>query len=236
MSIEELKKLLPPARPAYTDEDLRGFSVNDLYRMKLTSDETARLRAINERRREDIERNAVILTELERPLAEELKAAGFDVESAWDLFNRKEPWNKRERIKPYAEALPILLKHLGRDYPPAVREGIARAMAMPQSRFAWHDLVRFYRDEKPNRAKDGLAVAVAAAADASVLDELIALAKDRKQGGSRLLLLSALARSTEPKARAALMELGTDPELEKEVQIILKRLRSKRTKVARPKQ
>lgn len=235
MSIEVLKKLLPPARPAYTDEELRCFSVNDLYRMKLTSDETARLRAINERRGQENERKAATWNELERPLAEELQAAGFDVGSAWDLFNRKQPWNKQERIKPYAEALPILLKHLGFNYPPAIREGIARAMAMRESRFAWHDLVRFYRDEESNRAKDGLAVAIAAAADSSVLDELIALAKDREQGSSRLLLLSALARSTLPKARAALMELGTDPELEQEVQIILKRLRAKRTKVAKPK-
>lgn len=235
MSIELLKKLLPPARPAYTDEELRGFSVNDLYRMKLTSNETARLRAINEGRRKETERNAAIWNELERPLAEELQAAGFNVESAWDLFNRKEPWNKRERIKPYVEALPILLKHLGRDYPPAIRDGIARAMAMRESRFAWYDLVRFYRDEAPNRAKGGLAVAVAEAADASVLDELIALVKDHTLGSSRVLLLSALARSTDSKARATLMELGADPQLGQETQAILKRLRSKQARIAKSK-
>lgn len=235
MNIEMLKKLLPPARSSYTDDELRSFSINDLYRMKLTSDEVARLRAINERRREENERKAAMWTELEHPLAEELQAAGFDVESAWDLFNRKEPWNKRERIKPYVEALPILLKHLGCDYPPAIRDGIARAMAMRESRFAWHDLVRFYRDESPSRAKDGLAVAVAGAADASVLDELIALVKDHTLGSSRVLLLSALARLTDSKARATLMELGADPQLGQEVQAILKRLRSKQTKAARPK-
>lgn len=161
---------------------------------------------------------------VERPLVEELQAAGFKVDTAWDFVNTKDS---------YAEALPILLKHLDCAYPPAVREGIARAMAVPQSRFAWHDLVRYYRDEESDRVKDGLAVAIAATAHLGVLDELIALAKDRELGDSRLLLLRALARSTDPKARAALMELGTDPDLNEEIQVILKRLRSKGSKVAK---
>lgn len=228
MTVEVSKKLLPPARPEYSDEDLRNFSVNDLYRMKLTPDETERLRKINEEKRKTIQKNAAEWSELERPLVEELKGAGFEVGSVWSLFNRKEPWNKQEQAKPYVEALPILLKHLKIDYPPAIREGIARAMAMREARFAWDDLVSFYRSEEPGRAKDGLAVAIAAAADSSVLDELILLVKDRTQGNSRLLLLSAFARFADNKSRMTLMELGADPELKLEAQILLKKLRSKR--------
>ena len=222
------------SRSARTDEQLRRLSASDFGRVKLTDDEKRRLRAINDKRLEEIERNAAAWSKAEQPVVEELRSMGFDVASVWDLFNRKEPWNKRERIKPYLDALPLLLKHLALDYPPAVREGIARAMAMPQSRFAWNDLVRFYRNEESNRAKDGLAVAVAAAADPSVLDELIVLVKDRKHGKSRLLLLSALARVKDPRAHAALMGLGTDPDLADEVQGILKRLKSKKTKAAKP--
>ncbi|MBD8898324.1 hypothetical protein [Rhodanobacter sp. DHG33] len=222
-------------RLPFTDEELGRLTPYEFAKLKLTDDEKSRLRAINERRWLEIDRKAAELRQAEQPLVEDLRAAGFDVESASDLFNRKQVWNKKERVRPYLEALPILLRHLGRAYPPAVREGIARALAVPQSRFAWHDLVRFYRHEEADSAKDGLAVAIAAAADQSVLNELIALAKDREQGSSRLLLLSALARSSDPKARAALMELGADPDLALEVQIIFRRQRSKLAKGAKPK-
>lgn len=228
-----MKKLLPPERPAYTDDELRGFSVDDLYRMKLTSEETGRLRAINEQRRQENERKLVEWNKAEQPLVEELQAAGYDVESAWDLFNRKEPWNRKERIKPYVDALPILVKHLQRPYPARVREGIARAVAMPQAKFAWDVLVRLYRNEPETDAKDGLAVAIGAVADDSVLDQVIELLCDPRHGQSRLLMLSALERSSDPRARAALMELGADSELKEEIQVILKRLRTKNREVGK---
>lgn len=222
-------------RSPLTDEELVRVTPGGLAKLKLTDDEISRLRAINERRQLENARKAAEWRKAEQPLIEDLHAVGFDVESVWDLFNRKQVWNKKEHIRPYIEALPILLQHLGRDYPPAVREGIARAMAVPQSRFAWNDLVLFYRNEEAGRAKDGLAVAIAATADPGVLDELIALAKDREHGSSRLLLLSVLARSPDPKARTALMELGVDPDLTLEIQAIFKRQRSRVTKTAKPK-
>jgi hypothetical protein len=86
-------------------------------------------------------------------------------------------------------------------------------------------LTRLYREEQQDRAKDGLAVAIAAAADDDLVDDVIALARDTRQGPSRLLLLSALERSASPQARAALMDLGTDVELEKEIRVILRRLK-----------
>jgi hypothetical protein len=58
---------------------------------------------------------------------------------------------------------------------------------------------------------------------------VIALARDKAQGPSRLLLLRALERSTDPRARASLADLGTDPDLSEEIQVILRRLeRAKR--------
>jgi len=86
-------------------------------------------------------------------------------------------------------------------------------------------LTRLYRDEHEVRAKDGLAVAIAAAANDELIGDVIALARDTSQGPSRLLLLGALERSADPRARTALMELGTDPELKKEIQVILRRLK-----------
>jgi HEAT repeat protein len=152
----------------------------------------------------------------ERPLVEELQRAGFEVESAWDLVNTSAA---------YPKALPILVDHLQRTYPGPVREGIARALAVPEAKFGWDVLMRLYRDEHEKRAKDGLAVAIAAVADDELIEDVIALARDTRHGTSRLLLLNALECSPDPRARAALMELGTDSELAKEIQVILQRLR-----------
>lgn len=69
--------------------------------------------------------------------------------------------------------------------------------------------------------KDGLAVAISGAASVDVLDDVIALLRDRRHGASRLLLLQALQKSSDPRAQAALMELGTDPDLAKEIQVTL---------------
>ena len=156
----------------------------------------------------------------EAPLVDELRAAGFQVQSAWDLVNT--PGS-------YPKAVPILLAHLPRPYPPVVREGIARALAVPETKTAgWAVLTHLFGEEPDKRPKDGLAAAIAAAADDEVIADVIALARDTRHGSSRLLLLSALERSADPRARAALMDLGTDPDLTKEIQVIQRRL--KRTK------
>jgi hypothetical protein len=73
------------------------------------------------------QRKAIEWRQAEAPLVEELRAAGFKVDSAWDLVNT---------AVPYAEALPILLAHVQRPYPDRVREGIARALAVPKARSA----------------------------------------------------------------------------------------------------
>jgi hypothetical protein len=151
---------------------------------------------------------------VETPLVKELRAAGIKVDSVWDLVNTQGS---------YPIAIPILLKHLPRGYPATVREGIARALAVPEAKIAWKLLTELYRSERETRAKDGLAVAIAAAADDAVIDDLIALARDPLHGPSRLLLLGAMERSVAPKARTALMELESDPQLTKEVKIILRR-------------
>ena len=161
----------------------------------------------------------------EAPLVGALRAAGFAVESAWDFVQAAEP---------YPDAVPILLEHLQRPYPDRVREGIARALAVPEARPAWPLLVRLYRDETLPDTKSGLAVALSAIADDAVLDELITLIRDGRHGETRILLLGALERSKDRRARAALMALGTDPELVLEIQDILRRLERRRKRRRKP--
>jgi hypothetical protein len=167
------------------------------------------------------ERSARLRVEAE-PLLADLDAVGWKVESVWDLVNTSAI---------YAEAIPVLLKHLVLPYSDRTREGIARALAVPDARGAWSTLAEEYQkapqgvgaiapgETKEFRlgTKDGLACALAATATEEVMDELVALAKDRTHGSSRVLLLSALRKSKSSVAKEALSELASDPDLKKEI-------------------
>lgn len=180
--------------------------------------QTGQYEAIVRRQREEDESRAQRAAEwrrAEEPLVKELEGVGYVLSSVWDLVNTPGT---------YPKAVPILLAHLPRDYPDAVREGIARALAVPEAKIGWDVLTRLYRSEHAGRAKDGLAVAIAGACDDHVVGDVVGLARDKNNGPSRLLLLRALERSTDPRARAALNDLKTDPELSDEIRVILSRL------------
>lgn len=212
-------------RPPLTDEQLTSMNASDVAGMKLTSDETARLREINDARRRRAAEVAAVSKAEELPILAELRAVGVDAKSIWDLVNARTP---------YPRAIPILLKRLLLPYSDHTREGIARSLAVPDSRTreAWTTLVNEYRkaptadsnaqsgkQKQRLGAKDGLACILAVAVTEETLPELIELAKDRSQGESRLLLLSALRKrkSKNALAKRALDELAEDPELSKEI-------------------
>lgn len=171
---------------------------------------------IAKREEEDAEREARAAEwrRAEAPLVAELRTLGLEVDSVWDLVDAAEP---------YPQALPLLVENLQRPYPSRVREGIARALAIPEARSAWTVLLRAYREEEAADAKEGLAVALAAVDDDEALEELIDLLDERAHGPSRLHLLRALARSESPRAQKALSELEADPELVRELRALRRR-------------
>jgi hypothetical protein len=143
------------------------------------------------------------------PLSQDLKLAGWDVKTAWDLGNTPTP---------YPSAIPVLLRHLNKPYLDRNREGIARALAVPAAAYAWPILKAEYQSAPTGSGvKSGLAAALSAASNDEVIDELAALAMDKANGDSRLLLLDGLRRSRSPIAREALRELADDPALAKEI-------------------
>jgi len=160
----------------------------------------------------------------EAPLVDELRAAGFNVESAWDLVNT--PGS-------YPKAVPILLAHLPRPYPPAVREGIARALAVRDAIVGWALLTKLYRSEQEKGVKDGLACAISAAANDDVIGDVIAFARDKSGGTGRVLLLDALERSKDPRALTTLMSLGEDLQVAPTVHDILKKRLKRKKKASR---
>lgn len=77
----------------------------------------------------------------DKPVSDDLRAAGFEVESVDDLFNRKEPWRKDVPIPAYPDAIPILLKHLGTCAHFRTNEAIVRALTDPDGRVAFDRIV-----------------------------------------------------------------------------------------------
>jgi hypothetical protein len=150
----------------------------------------------------------------EAPLVADLHAVGVRVSSVWDLVNTRAT---------YAPAIPVLLEHLQREYIPEVREGIARALGVPEASWAWDVLMKLFKMEPaggPRNVRWALACALSGAATDDVIDQVIALTRDTSLGEDRLILLSALARSKVPAARQALEDLRQDPQLTKEIRIL----------------
>jgi hypothetical protein len=162
----------------------------------------------------------------EAPVVADLHKAGVMVASVWDIVNAKAS---------FPAALPVLLKHLRLPYPDAVREGCARAMSERAANFAWNELVSLYETtENGNlRVKDGLAVALAGAVGPDELGELETLIRDKRHGGSRVILMVGL-RLLPAQAQAELFEeFALDPEIAPEAMEQLKKIKKKLGRVAK---
>ncbi len=169
------------------------------------------------RRQAELRRKEEEYARAEAPLVRELRAAGLQLSSVWDLVNTQES---------YPTIVPILLAHLDRPYPERVREGIARALAVPEARQGWDKLVNDYlaeADTSTRGIKWALHLAIAAAADVSVLDTLIRLTVNRRHGRNRVMFVDALARLDDPRAKATLDQLASDPDLVEDVRRVMKR-------------
>lgn len=163
----------------------------------------------------------------ESPLLDELRAIGINVRTAWDL---------REWQEPYQSAIPILIEHLTRDYPPNVRKGIAMALGKKWAReLAWEPLVKIYSMEPnlsgpalageigaPSEPKDQMAVSISEMAKPEDLKEVVGLLENPQNGMSRVLLVRKVARSGSEYAFEALARLSSDPDLKEEVALVLK--------------
>ena len=87
----------------------------------------------------------------EAPIVADLRGAGVDVASAWDLVNTNEP---------YPLALPVLVEHLERGgYPDRVMEGLGRALAVKPAVAYWDRLKACYLLARGPEETGGIAVA-----------------------------------------------------------------------------
>lgn len=155
------------------------------------------------------------------PLVADLREAGIEVKSVWDLVSSPNV---------YDSVLPILVDHLQREYPPRIIEGIARALAVPNAHFAWDTVVRLYRESREYDVRSGLGVTISAIARKENLPEVIEIVRDRSNGETRGLMLDVLEKTKDPRGLEILQELASDPELEKEIAHIFKKIERRRKK------
>jgi len=178
--------------------------------------------ATQEQQREELERS--LHTE-EASLVQALAAAGVVVSSVWELVNSAHK---------YPSAIPVLIKHLKTPYHPKIREGIARALTIPEAKpIAARALIEAFQHE-PAGADSGvkwaLANALTVVADDSVLDDLIALVQDKRHGAARTMLTLALGNMKNPRAGDVLLELLQDDEVVEHALTALGTLRTKQAK------
>jgi hypothetical protein len=162
--------------------------------------------------------NAARYREEIEPVVQALRAIGVPAENVRA--------SRLRELQAYPSAVPVLLEHLAKPYSQTILWSLANALAVPEARSAWPDLVAAYKSTPTPAAgspedgmglKDGLANALAATVSKDTISTLIALAKDPSHGNSRLLLLQGIRRSRDPRAKLAIEELSTDPQLAKEI-------------------
>lgn len=166
-------------------------------------------RKMRQEKDDQLKQKAAILKNDASPLLNDLRSAGWPVESLWDLVNTSED---------YAEAIPILINHLDFPYLDRNREAIARALAVPAAAYAWPILKDKYQSAHQGSGfKEGLACALSETASESVRDDLISLIMDPSHGESRLFLLSGLRKLRSSAARSAVIRLAQDPAFAAEI-------------------
>lgn len=140
----------------------------------------------------------------QKTLVEELGRAGERVSSVWDLVSKEAP---------YPFAIPILVEHLSKPHHPRIREGIVRALAVPEAHGVWPQLVAAFKSEQDDGMKAALAIAVGGASGAEDTEQLRALVHDEDLGTFRVPLIWGLAKSRDPMATEVLRKLRDHPEL-----------------------
>lgn len=155
------------------------------------------------------------LREAEQPVVADLRGAGVEVESVWDLVNTSEP---------YPDALPVLIEHLERGgYPERVMESLGRALAVKPSVAFWDRLKARWLKARGPGEEDGTAVALAACATRAQLDDMIRFLSVEERGQSRIYFIRPILQVGGDRGREVVEGLRSDPLFGEEATALLKR-------------
>lgn len=160
----------------------------------------------------------------EEAVLADLGAAGYQVRSLADL---------RHSGVRYREAIPVLLAWLPQVADRRVKEEIVRALTVPWARpAATRPMIAEFRrvDSSVDPTGTGLRWTIGNAlevlADDSCFDELAELARDRRYGKARQMIVLGLGRSKRPEAVEVLVGLVDDPEVDGQAVKALGRLKA----------
>jgi len=136
-----------------------------------------------------------------------LQKVGMEVKSVYDLVNTSQR---------YEAAIPVLLELLPKVKEEVIKEGIVRALTVKEARcrasgplineFKWADCHQV-------NLKWAIGNALSMVADDNVFAELVDLAKDKKHGQAREMLMLALANMKNPQVIDVLIEFLKDEEV-----------------------
>jgi hypothetical protein len=115
----------------------------------------------------------------------------------------------------FEAAAPVLVDWLPRVKTALVKERIVRSLTGEKTAtpLALEPLVAEFRRADDHGLKWAIGNALATLADDSIADELVELARDRRHGGSREMLMDALARTKDERALDALVDLVDDDDV-----------------------
>jgi len=153
----------------------------------------------------------------ERPVVNDLKAIGLELDSVWQLY--KIP-NSRPK------AVPVLPKHLALDYPDRVLEGIGQGLYDPSARTHWDERRHMMLSTDRDAVRDRVAAALSNCARREHYDDLIDFVRDERLGECRVYFLRPINRIGNRigagKGRAVIESLADDPALGREATAILR--------------
>lgn len=139
----------------------------------------------------------------EQPVVADLRNAGVEVDSVWDLVNTAEP---------YPAALPVLIEHLERGgYPDRVMESLGRALAVKPAVAFWDRLKALYLVPRSPGEEEGTAVALAGCATGAHLDDLCEFLSVEERGQSRIYFLRPILNVGGDRGREIVEALRDDP-------------------------
>jgi hypothetical protein len=167
-------------------------------------------------------------------LVRDLESVGVTVASVWDLVNT---------TRSYPAAVPVLIAWLSKvesmdgtdNDRNRMLEGIARALTVREARpAAAPALIRSFRETDDYGARWAIGSALEVVADRSTVDDLVEIARDRRNGTARQLVVTALGRvgKGRPDVTALLTELLGDEDV---VAFAVSALASLKAVEARPK-
>ena len=160
----------------------------------------------------------------EAPIIADLRGAGFAVEGVADLFNKK---------LDYLNAVPILVAWLPRITNPNVKEGLVRALSVKWARDIAElrpMLVAEFKcadDPTGSGLRWAIGNALEVLANDDIAEEMINLARDRKYGSARQMVVVGLGKLRAPRVVSVLVDLLADDDVVGRAVVALRKLKAR---------